>query len=192
MILAFVTAVASLGGGDLPVNADRSAHGVVPMPHAQGSHPPLVSIVLPAFVTGEHEARTLDETLASLDAQSCSDIEVVVVDDGSPVEVARLVARHPRTFTVRQPNAGPAVARNTGIDVSRGSSFLFIDVGDQLLPSTIERGLAVLDAQPGAGFVAGACESIVAPDREIPGIIARHWTSPIPSEVCAESWPIPV
>lgn len=128
------------------------------MPHAQGSRPPLVSIVLPCFVTSEAQARSLDETLASIGESSVGDLEVVVVDDGSPVEVARLVARHPRTFTVRQPTTGAAVARNTGIDVSRGSAFLFVDPGDQLLPSAIEDGLAALEAQPAAGFVAGAHE----------------------------------
>lgn len=138
------------------------------MPHAQGSHPPLVSIVLPCFVTSEAQVRSLDETLASIGDPSRCDVEVVVVDDGSPVEVARLAARHPRTFTVRQPMAGPAIARNTGIDVSRGAAFLFVDPGDQLLPSAIEDGIAALEAQPTAGFVAGAHEVLTEPATRRP------------------------
>lgn len=153
------------------------------MPYAQGWHPPLVSIVLPCLVTSEAEARALDETLASVVEPSRCDVEVVVVDDGSPVDVAPLVARHRRTFSVRQPRTGPAVARNTGIDVSRGSAFLFIDQGDQLLPSAIDHGLAALEAQPAAGFVAGAHEVLTehggtaVPHHSVPPMQSRLYRS---------------
>jgi len=139
------------------------------MPHVQGPHPPLVTIVLPCFVTSDAALRRLDETLASIDAQSCGDAEVMVVDDGSPVDVARLVARHPRTFTVRQPNAGPAVARNTGIDLSRGSTFVFVDADDHLLPRALEDGLAVLEAHPEVGFTVGAQEEMTWEGVPVPG-----------------------
>ena len=82
--------------------------------------PPVVSIVIPCFITTPRQSELLDETLATVAQQSFSDYEVIVVDDGSPVEV-RPGGEHLQRFdVVRQPNGGSAVARNTGIGRSRG------------------------------------------------------------------------
>lgn len=154
------------------------------MQHAPGPRPPLVSIVLPCFVTTDAQARLLDDTLATVDEQTCRDLEVIVVDDGSPVDVGRLVARHPRTFTVRQPNAGPAVARNTGIDVARGLTFVFLDADDHLLPTAAEAGLAALGAHPEVGFTVGPREEMTFEGMPVPWTVAppppqRHLYLPL-------------
>ena len=154
------------------------------MLHAHGPHPPLVSIVLPCFVTTEAQARLLDETLGTVAEQTCREYEIVVVDDGSPVDVSRLVARHPRTFTVRQPNAGPAVARNTGIDVARGLTFVFLDADDHLLPCALEAGLAALEAHPECGFSVGPREEMTFEGTPVPWTVApppphRHLYVPL-------------
>lgn len=154
------------------------------MQHAHGSHPPLVTIVLPCLVTSDAQARLLDETLATVDAQTCRDVEVIVVDDGSPVDVGRLVARHPRTFTIRQPNAGPAIARNTGIDVARGLTFVFLDADDHLLPGALEAGLGALEAHPDVGFTVGPREEMTFEGAPVPWTVAppppqRHLYLPL-------------
>ena len=79
---------------------------------------PYASIVVPAF----NAARTLPETLRSLLAQTFTDFEIVVVDDGSTdrtVAVARSFADR-RIRIVQQPNRGLPGARNSGIDAARG------------------------------------------------------------------------
>jgi glycosyltransferase involved in cell wall biosynthesis len=57
---------------------------------------PLVSVIVPCFLRSEQQAGLLDETLATVDAQSHIPYEVVVVDDGSPIPAAPIVRRHAR------------------------------------------------------------------------------------------------
>src|SRR3954464_6603978 len=94
---------------------------------------PLVSIVIPAYVTTPHQAALLAETLDTVAGQTCQDFETVIVDDGSPLAVARIVGSWPRPTVLRQSNGGSATARNTGIAASRGRFLIFLDADDHLL-----------------------------------------------------------
>jgi hypothetical protein len=83
--------------------------------------------------------------------QTFSDLELIVVDDGSTddsLEVAeRLAATHERVTVLAQANAGqPAIARNNGIARARGEYILPLDADDLLEPDYLERLVAVLDA----------------------------------------------
>jgi glycosyltransferase involved in cell wall biosynthesis len=120
----------------------------------------LVSIIVPAFMCSRQQAALLDDTLATLDAQSICEYEAIVVDDGSPIEVEAIVRRHPRARTVRQENAGCAAARNAGIALSEGRFLVFLDADDHLLPCGLESGLAAFARDPSAGFVVGAREEM--------------------------------
>jgi glycosyltransferase involved in cell wall biosynthesis len=133
---------------------------------------PLVSIVVPAFVSTPRQAELLDETLGTVDAQTCRDYEVVVVDDGSPLDVAGVVARHPATRTLRQANGGSAVARNTGIADSRGRFLVFLDADDHLLPPALEAGLRALDEHPECGWTVGKREEMTYEGGPVPWGIA--------------------
>jgi glycosyltransferase involved in cell wall biosynthesis len=121
---------------------------------------PLISIIIPAYVATARQSALLDETLGTVDQQSYSNYEVIVVDDGSPLELAGLVARHPRTRTLRRKNAGSALARNTGIEASQGSYLVFLDADDHLLPPALERGLRAFGKHPECGFVVGRREEM--------------------------------
>jgi glycosyltransferase involved in cell wall biosynthesis len=123
-------------------------------------HDPLVSIIVPCYVRSPHELTLLDETLATVDGQEWSRYEVIVVDDGSPAEVARVVERHARTTLVRQANAGCAAARNTGIRLMSGDFVVFLDADDHLLPPAIRTGVEQLLAHPGCGFTVGPREEM--------------------------------
>jgi glycosyltransferase involved in cell wall biosynthesis len=133
---------------------------------------PLVSIVIPCYVTTPAQADLLDETLRTVDAQTCRDYEVVVVDDGSPLDVRAVAARHPATVTLRQPNAGSAVARNTGIRASRGRYVVFLDADDHLLPPALEAGLAAFAEHPECGFVVGRREEMTYEGGPVPWGVA--------------------
>lgn len=86
---------------------------------------PGLSVVIPTF----NRARLLDRTLAALAVQEGlrTDVEVIVVDDGSTDGTAEIVARHPGVVSLRQDNAGPAAARNRGWSTARGRVIAFTD-----------------------------------------------------------------
>src|SRR5689334_866082 len=92
-----------------------------------GDRRPLLSVVVPVYDV----ERYLDECLASLAAQTLRDLEVVVVDDGSPDGSAAIAEawarRDPRFRLVRQANHGLGHARNTGARHAAGTYLAFVD-----------------------------------------------------------------
>src|SRR4051812_19561953 len=130
--------------------------------------PPLVSIVIPAYVATPRQADLLAETLDTVAAQSCPDFETILVDDGSPLPVDPIATGRPRTTVLRQPNGGSARARNTGIAASRGQYLIFLDADDHLLPPAIEAGLATFREHPECGFVVGHREEMTYEGDPVP------------------------
>lgn len=118
------------------------------------SERPVVSAVIPAY----NASRTIAQTLESALAQSVSDIEVIVVDDGSGDDTAEIVRRHedPRVRLVQRPNGGVASARNAGIEVARGEWLAFLDSDDIWLPQKLERQLELMAAHPGCDASEGS------------------------------------
>ena len=133
---------------------------------------PLVSIVVPCYLSSPKQRELLDGTLRSVSAQTFQDYEVIVVDDGSPLEVRTLVEKHRATRTLRQINAGSAVARNTGIAVCRGQFFVFLDADDLLLPEALEAGLRHLAEHPEWGFAVGRREEMTYEGDPVPWGVA--------------------
>jgi glycosyltransferase involved in cell wall biosynthesis len=91
---------------------------------------PEVSVIIPCYNHGHYLADALDSVLA----QTYTDWEAIVVDDGS-TDNSAIVARGYVTQNVRvryihQPNAGLSAARNAGIDVARGEYLAFLDADD--------------------------------------------------------------
>jgi glycosyltransferase involved in cell wall biosynthesis len=117
---------------------------------------PLVSVVIPAY----NAARTLLETLRSASAQTYSNLEIIVVDDGSTDETCQIVrdfARHDsRVQLISQANGGVARARNTGIAAAAGELIAPLDADDLWHPTKIEKQVATLLA---AGPQAALCYS---------------------------------
>lgn len=109
----------------------------------------LVSVIVPTF----NRAGLIGETLDSLEAQSWTRLEIVVVDDGSTDDtVARLRARPPMAGgrelrVLTQPNAGVSAARNTGTRAARGEFIVYLDSDDTLLPEAITRYVEALQAE---------------------------------------------
>ncbi len=117
------------------------------------AHPPLVSVVIPAYNAAAHLRETLDCVLA----QTCSALEVIVVDDGStdetPVIAEAAVASDPRVSLVRRSNGGVGAARNTGLRVARGRYIAPLDADDLWSPRKLELQVARLEhAGPKAGL----------------------------------------
>jgi glycosyltransferase involved in cell wall biosynthesis len=111
-----------------------------------------VSVVIPTF----NAESFVGEALQSVHDQTLKAVEVIIVDDGSTDGTLRVVEgfRDSLDLTiVRQPNAGPSAARNTGIRRARGRYCAFLDADDVMLPQLLSIGSAVLDAQADVGFV---------------------------------------
>jgi glycosyltransferase involved in cell wall biosynthesis len=82
--------------------------------------------------------------------QTLSDLEVIVVDDGSTDDTSEVVRSvgDPRITVMSQENAGHAAARNTGISVAQGTYVAVVDADDLWLPDKLERQLRFLKAHP--------------------------------------------
>lgn len=110
----------------------------------------LASIIVPAF----NVEATLAETLTSLFAQTYPHFEIIVVDDGSIDDTAKIAesfAADPRLRIVRQANRGLAGARNTGIHTARGELIGFCDADDLWHPEKLARHAAHLATHPEVG-----------------------------------------
>jgi glycosyltransferase involved in cell wall biosynthesis len=112
---------------------------------------PLVSAIIPAY---NGASRYLDQAIGSVLAQTCQDLELIVVDDASTDETARLVLQFSRARYFKRPeNGGQAAARNDGARLAAGTYLAFLDQDDMWVPSFIEETLALLQDQPEVALV---------------------------------------
>jgi glycosyltransferase involved in cell wall biosynthesis len=104
----------------------------------------LVSVIIPAY----NDAATVERTISSVRNQTYSDLEVLVVDDGSTDETAAIVQRladiDHRITLLRKPNGGLASARNHGIAHAAGEFIAPIDADDLWHPQKIKKQMAVM------------------------------------------------
>lgn len=116
---------------------------------AMSTTEPLVSVVIPAF----NAARFLPGSIPSVLAQTWTDFELIVVDDGSTDTTAACVQAFddPRIRLVSQANRGLAGARNGGIREARGIYIAFLDADDLWHPEKLARHVAHLRSQPSVG-----------------------------------------
>src|SRR5688572_2002535 len=115
----------------------------------------LVSIIIPAFNYGGF----IGETLDSVRAQTHTEWECIVVDDGStddtPQVVADFARRDPRIRYTRQSNRGQPAARNIGLRAARGEYVQLLDADDLLESDKLRRHAQFLDDHPHVDIVYG-------------------------------------
>lgn len=109
--------------------------------------PPAVSVVVPCYDGG----RFLDALMRSLARQTFRDFEIVIVDDGSrdPETLRKLEALRDEARVIRQPNAGPSAARNTGILAAQAAILFMLDCDDTIEPDFLAETVPLLQASPG-------------------------------------------
>ena len=108
---------------------------------------PFFSIVIPAY----NCADTIRATLGSIAAQTVSDFEVIIVNDGSKdatADVLQAVAAEDGRFSfITIPNNGPGNARNQGIARAKGTYLFLMDADDEIERHTLERYQAILNSE---------------------------------------------
>ena len=104
-----------------------------------------LSIVIPVF----RVERTLSHCIESVLAQPCGDMEVILVDDGSPDRCPQMcdqwAASDQRIRVIHKKNGGLSDARNAGIAAAQGEYITFVDSDDFVAPDTYAPLIEILD-----------------------------------------------
>ena len=99
---------------------------------------PLISVIVPVYNAELYIRRCVD----SLRQQTYKNLELILVDDGSPDESGSICVQYaeqdPRIRVIRQPNQGVSAARNEGREAASGTYVTFVDVDDYIDPRMIE------------------------------------------------------
>ncbi|MGD1874833.1 MAG: glycosyltransferase family 2 protein [Mastigocoleus sp.] len=97
----------------------------------------LVSILIPAYNSEEWISETIESALA----QTWSNIEIIIVDDGSVDNTLAIAKKYEsaKIKVISQPNKGASAARNTAFREAQGDFIQYLDADDLLAPNKIER-----------------------------------------------------
>jgi glycosyltransferase involved in cell wall biosynthesis len=131
------------------------------------------AIPLSVIVSTCDAAATLGAALVALRASDLgrNSYEIIVVDDASADASVAIAARHADTVVrLSGRRAGPAYARNRGVELARGEIVAFVDADVVVRPDTLSRMLATLREHPDVDAVS-ACRDHSSP----PGFVSQYW-----------------
>ena len=120
--------------------------------HSDARKAPAVTVVIPAYNASRYIAQALD----SVQAQTFSDYEVIVVNDGSSDsdELEQILRSHPLPIIyLSQENKGVSAARNAAIRIAKGEFYAQLDADDQWTPDYLEVQLQILFENPDVALV---------------------------------------
>jgi teichuronic acid biosynthesis glycosyltransferase TuaG len=115
---------------------------------------PLVSVIMPAYNAG----RFLADAIVSVQAQTVTDWELFVIDDGSSDDSRQIAAEFARKdprirLVINEENLGVARSRNRGIGMSKGQYIAFLDSDDIWYPQKLQKQLEKMTAEDaGIGY----------------------------------------
>jgi len=133
---------------------------------------PAVSIVMVAY----NHAKYLRETMASVFAQTLTDFEVILIDNGSTDNSPQIIAElnDPRLVCIRQENLGLSLAYNVGIERARGRWIALGNADDTMMPEKLELQLKAAEAH-NAGAVFSAAQLIDDDSKPVPDELAAQF-----------------
>lgn len=146
------------------------------------SEPPKVTVVIPVY----NREKYVGDAIASILAQTFTDFELLVIDDGSTDGSQEVVRSYcdPRVRLVcNEINQGIPKTRNTGIRLARGEYLAFLDSDDRACPKRLMKQVAFLDGHPDYVAVGAWIEWIDEEGRPL-GRIKRKPVSP--EEIAAQ------
>lgn len=123
-----------------------------------------VTVVIPCYNHG----RFLDKAVDSILAQTFTDYEIFVINDGStdPYTVRKLENySKPKTTVFIKKNEHLSAARNYGIQRSKAEYILTLDSDDYFAPEFLEKAVAIVDREPKVGIVTSWCQTFGAVKR---------------------------
>ena len=96
----------------------------------------MLSVIIPVYNVEKYLRKCVD----SVSAQDIADMEVILIDDGSPDNCGAICDEYAekdlRVIVIHKKNEGVSTARNVGLDIARGKYITFVDSDDYLLPNT--------------------------------------------------------
>lgn len=99
---------------------------------------PLISVIVPVYKVEQY----LDKCVSSIVNQTYKNLEIILVDDGSPDNCPAMcdewAKRDSRIKAIHQENQGGGAARNVGLDVAKGNMIAFVDSDDYIEPHMYE------------------------------------------------------
>jgi glycosyltransferase involved in cell wall biosynthesis len=138
---------------------------------------PKVSVLMAAY----NVAAYIDEAIEAIRAQTFSDFEMIVIDDGSTDDTAARIEPHAkadgRIRLVRQANAGIPATRNKLVELARGEYLAVVDSDDVSTPTRLEQQARYLDEHPDCVAVSGTLMLIDPEGQEL-----TKWDAPADHE----------
>lgn len=114
---------------------------------------PMVSVVMPCY----NDGRYIQESVASVKAQTYPDVELIIIDDGSDdsdtLAALDALAKEANVQVLHAAHVGPSAARNTAIREARGKYILPLDADDTIDPTYIEKAVKRLESHKDTGVV---------------------------------------
>lgn len=112
-----------------------------------------ISVIIPVYGVEKY----LDRCMTSVVNQTYKNLEIILVDDGSPDNCPKMcdewALRDERIIIVHQKNGGQACARNAGLTIATGDYITFVDSDDWIVRDTYEYCMTLLDRVGGADVV---------------------------------------
>ena len=147
---------------------------------------PLVSVLITAY----NAEAWIADTLASVQAQTYPNLEVIVMDDGSTDGTLNVAQSFAGLTVLHQPNAGACAARNRAFEASTGDFIQFLDADDLLAPDKIALQVARLERHPDGTVASGPWVRFYddAPSDDRPAPLSDWRDYELASDWLVEAW----
>jgi glycosyltransferase involved in cell wall biosynthesis len=142
-----------------------------------GNAGPLVSVVVPAYNAEKFLAEAIDSILA----QTHTNTEIIIVNDGSTDRTAVVAEGYgDRVKLIHRENGGIGPARNTGIEQVTGEFIALLDADDIWEPQKLAQQLALLEAEPEVAMVFGQMVQFASEGPALPEELAKAAPAMLP------------
>lgn len=105
----------------------------------------MVSIIIPVYKVEKYLSKCIESILK----QTYFDLELILVDDGSPDKCPEIcdtyASKDERVVVIHQKNAGVSAARNAGLEKAKGEYIGFVDPDDWIAPEMYEKMIQAME-----------------------------------------------